>query len=108
MARNPSHRVYERRWRDTCRQMKAAEAAARLFVGVYPCGIVYSDRGREEHGDYKRLAFHAYADSSLAIERDCPLPLERLIRKDAETRQPGTRVQISSCGQSVVMGSPKA
>jgi hypothetical protein len=32
----------------------------RLFIGCFPCGLVYADRAIEEHGDYRRVGFLSY------------------------------------------------
>jgi hypothetical protein len=48
----------------------------RLFIGNYPCGIVYADRHNEEHGDYKRLAFLPYDGMELEFAKDCPEELK--------------------------------
>lgn len=39
----------------------------RLFVGMYPCGIVYSDRAKTEYGDYQKVAFLPYNTLKLEI-----------------------------------------
>lgn len=78
----------------------------RLFIGVYPGGIVYADRLREKHGDYARLAFLPYDTLRLQVEADCPPELIPRIQADAETMQSrcGEAFQISSCGQTVILG----
>src|SRR5947209_19655859 len=55
----------------------------RIFVGLFPTGIVYADRKVERHGDYKRLGFLPYSTLALEIEKDCPPALAREIRADA-------------------------
>jgi hypothetical protein len=81
-----------------------------LFIGVFPAGISYADRTKQEHGDYKRLAFLPY--DTLILEWRHPayksLSVEMIsfIVKDAE-RVAGMRGQlypISSCGQTVRLG----
>jgi hypothetical protein len=78
----------------------------RLFMGVYPCGIVYADRKREVAGDYKRLAFLDYATLTLEIGRDCPNDLAGEIRKDASAIQArrGEQFQLSTSGQTITLG----
>jgi hypothetical protein len=78
----------------------------RLFAGCYPCGIVYADRAREVGGDYKRLAFLSYRTLVLEVENDCPEALRRHIVQDAARYQamPGEPLQISTCGQTVILG----
>lgn len=84
---------------------------ALLFIGVYPAGIVYADRGREEHGDYKRIAFLDYATLTFQPEKlsgsEVDRELLRLAREHAATVQAkrGELYQISSTGQTVLLGS---
>lgn len=103
MRRNPSHKVYERRWKEHARQLSAEAINARLFIGKYPCGLVYADRSVEEGGDYKKLAFLPY--HGLKLETYCPRthPLYEAIKRDAATVQAlaGQEYQVSSCGQTV-------
>ena len=76
----------------------------RLFICVMPCGISYSDRGREEHGDYKKVAFLPW---SLVFEvRDPHSPLLKEARADAAKLQArrGERFTVSACGHTVVLG----
>lgn len=82
-------------------------ATERLFMGVYPGGIVYSDRSREESGDYVRLAFLAYDTLDLDLRPGVPDDLRSLIEADAAKirSQAGQPYQISSCGQTVLLGS---
>ena len=79
---------------------------ARLFVGVYPCGIVYADRSRTRAGDYARCAFLSYRTLALEIEPDCPAVLRALIKSDAAKIQArkGEAFQVSTVGQSVWLG----
>lgn len=73
----------------------------RLFIGVYPGGIVYADRHNEEHGDYKRLAFLPYQGMELQVEKDCPPELEARIRESVKRYEGMERLQISACDQYV-------
>lgn len=84
--------------------MKPSES--RLFVGVYPAGIVYADRKREKHGDYARCAFLDYATLTLEVEKDCPAKLREEITLDAAKIQArrGQEFQVSTCGQTVLLG----
>ena len=86
---------------------KHDESSDRLFIGVYSCGICYADRKREKNGDYARLAFLPYDSLQLAIEPDCPVELRSLIEADAAQIQArsGELFQVSSSGQTVVLGS---
>lgn len=78
----------------------------RLFIGVFPAGLVYADRTREEHGDYKRLAFLPWHNLALEVKPDCPADLRRRIEADAATYQArrGQQEPISTCGQTVLLG----
>jgi hypothetical protein len=79
----------------------------RIFAGVYPAGIVYADRHREEHGDYARLAFLSYATLELEVEKSCPAQLRAEITEDAARIQArrGQQYQVSASGQTVLLGS---
>ena len=78
----------------------------RLFIGVFPGGISYCDRGRMEHGDYRRLAFLPY--HSLALETRGPIPRALLprIRAHAATliARRGEAYPIDACGHTVRLG----
>ena len=80
---------------------------ARIFSGLFPHGIAYSDRGREVAGDYARLAFLSYHTLELSVEMDCPADLEVEIRRDAAGYQArkGELLRVSTCGQTVLLGS---
>jgi hypothetical protein len=82
----------------------------RLFIGLYPGGAVYADRGREEHGDYKRLGFLPWQTLELQIEPDCPAPLRKGIVEHAAAVQAlrGQELAISACGQTVILGGTAA
>lgn len=78
---------------------------ASVFIGMFPAGVVYSDRQREEHGDYKRLAFLPYSTGTLQLAADCPPELVGWITADAARNYaPGTVVEVSTCGQTVTIG----
>lgn len=79
----------------------------RLFIGLYPAGVVYADRTKEKDGDYARCAFLPYDDLALKIEPDCAAELRPLIEHDASEMQAkrGQEYQVSSSGQTVLLGS---
>jgi hypothetical protein len=79
--------------------------ADRLFVGVYPAGFVYADRAREEHGDYKKVAFLPYSTLELEV-RDPKSPLLALVRAHAAKIQArrGEQYVVSGAGQTVLLG----
>lgn len=81
--------------------------ATDIFAGCFPTGIVYANRRVEEHGDYKRLAFLSFASLELSIEKDCPAELRDHILADAASVQAkrGETYKVSSCGQTVLLGS---
>lgn len=71
-------------WDAICRPCTTLDD--RWFCGMYPCGLVYADRGIEEHGDYKRVAFLSYR--TLVLEIDDPSsPLLERVRADAAAVQ---------------------
>jgi len=80
--------------------------AERLFVGVFPEGIVYADRAKEEHGDYKKIAFLPFR--TLRLDVYAPKsPLLPLIRQDAARMQArrGQQFEVSASGQTVTLGT---
>jgi len=88
-------------------QTGGKDGKRRLFSGVYPGGIVYSDRWREYAGDYKRLAFLPYDTLALAFESTCPTELRAMIVDDAQKiiDMRGQRFPTSASGQSVILGT---
>lgn len=78
----------------------------RLFTGVYPTGIVYADRAKEEHGDYKKLAFLQYNTLTLRWNGECEPELKAQIEAHAQDMQSkrGQFFQTSTCGQGVTLG----
>ena len=79
----------------------------RIFCGVFPAGLSYADRTREEHGDYKRLAFLPFRSLVLDVAKDCPADLRKDIELDAAevVARRGERFQVSTSGQYVTLGS---
>lgn len=80
---------------------------ADIFAGIYPEGILYADRQQEVDHNYKRIAFLHYATLELKVEEDCPPHLAKEVRGHAAALQSrrGERFEISTSGQTVVLGS---
>ena len=78
----------------------------RLFIGIFPTGLVYADRERQRAGDYKQLAFLSFKTLTLEVERDCPTGLRARIEAHAAQIQArrGQQFQISTAGQTVLLG----
>lgn len=78
----------------------------RILCGIFPCGVTWADRAREEHGDYKRLAFLPYCELVLKVEPDCPADLREQIEKHAAEiiARRGERFAVSATGQCVTLG----
>lgn len=78
----------------------------RLFAGVYPTGIVYADTAKEEHGDYKTIAFLSYRTLILEWWGQCPRELKKEIETEAAIiqAQRGQFFSTSTCGQGVILG----
>lgn len=78
----------------------------RLFIGVFPCAIVYADRAVEVDRDYKRVASLPYRELALQVA-DPKSPLLPLIRKHAKTiiARRGKRFSIDGCGKAITLGS---
>lgn len=77
----------------------------RLFIGIYPAGIVYADRAKEEHGDYRKIAFLPYDTLSLVVY----VPGHDLL-PDVEThaaiiaKRKGKKFATDKCGHYVTLG----
>jgi len=90
----------------------SATVARVLFVGVFPCGLSYADRTREESGDYARLAFLSYRTLRLETYpafRTAPKCVRDAITasaRDMESRR-GQHYEVSSAGQTVLLGEGK-
>jgi len=87
-----------------------SETVARmLFVGVFPGGLSYADRTREESGDYARLAFLPYRTLRLETYpafRTAPKCVRDAITasaRDMEARR-GHHYDVSAVGQKVMLG----
>lgn len=80
--------------------------ADRLFIGMYPEGVVYADRKREEHGDYRQLAFQSYRTGAIEWAKGRVHPAFReLIEEDAATRPAGTVVRVDTAGHTRTIGA---
>ena len=81
------------------------ETKNRLFIGVYPCGLVYADRFVEENGDYKKIAFLSYRTLEVEYFGKCPDDLkdriERSVSKMLENK--GKPFHISQ-SQTIILG----
>jgi hypothetical protein len=80
----------------------------RIFCGVFPTGIVYADREREDADrDYAQLAFLPFDTLALKIAADCPPDLRAEIGRDAARIQArmGQPYQTSEAlTQTVILG----
>lgn len=54
----------------------------RLFIGVFPTGISYADRGRAKDGDYLPLAFLPYKSLEVEWRQRVKMPPE--LREEIE------------------------
>lgn len=79
----------------------------RLFIGVYPTGIIYADKARDVRGDFARLAYLNFDTLTLQVENHCPDDLRSRIEADAQALQAkrGEEYRISSAGQTVLLGA---
>ena len=105
MKTRRSPRNQQRLYRAIGKELSESAIKSRLFMGVYPCGIVYADMAIEEHGDFKRVAFLPY--STLVLDVDAPKsPLMPAVLDDVKRMQAlkGTEYRVSECGQTVLLG----
>jgi hypothetical protein len=89
----------------------ATAPESRLFIGVFPGGIVYADRARETFGDYERLAFLPFGTLEFQWSKNpCPASLRALVVADAAGVQArrGEDFQVSTSGQTVRLGEMAA
>ena len=79
----------------------------RLFIGIYPCTIVFADRFHEDErtNDYKRLASLPYRELVVQFEPDCPADLRAEIEDHAAgiIARRGQRFQIAG-NMSITLG----
>lgn len=99
------YRIQFQRSRPLNQLLTPDQITARLFIGVFPCGISYADRGQTEFGDYKRVAFLPY-DTLVFDVIDVRSPLLMAALEDAVRVQArrGETFQVSTCGQTVLLG----
>ena len=78
----------------------------RLFIGLYPAGIVYADRKIEEHGDYRRVGFLPYDTLVFQPHKvtDEGLLAEAMQHATTIQARRGEKFQISTVGQDVILG----
>lgn len=77
-----------------------------LFIGIYPGGIIYADRRHDDPAtrDYKRIAFLDYGTLHLSIN-DPDSDLLPAVKADAATYKAGARLQVSTAGQYITLGT---
>lgn len=75
-----------------------------IFVCIMPTGIWYTDKTREEHGDYKVLGYLLFGTLKLHVEDDCPQKFRKEIEEDAIQYKVGEPLRISSSGQTITLG----
>ncbi len=76
----------------------------RLFIGVYPAGLVFCDMGVLVNGDYKPLAFLGYDDITLEWEDGVSERWKARIEAHAAQYKAGDVMQVSTCGQTITWG----
>lgn len=93
----------------TVRSIKDPDTAKKLFIGVYPPGLVYADRSREVAGDYATLGFLSYETLKLELLSDCPEPFIPFIQADARAMEAkrGQEFEVSTSGQTILLGGGK-
>lgn len=87
----------------------AVPVEERLFIGTFPTGIAYADRSREWDGDYLTLARLPFR--TLVLEwsgAKVPADMRAAIEAHAKSIQArrGEEYQISTAGQTVLLGDP--
>lgn len=79
----------------------------RLFIGVFPTGIVYADLSTIVDNDYTTVAFLAFDTLELAFRPICPEELKPAIEASAKKIQArkGEQYPTDQCGHTVLLGS---
>lgn len=82
----------------------------KLFIGVHATGLSYSDATREEHGEFKRLAFLSYDTLAVKwyVDSDrLPITLFSSIAKSVDEMRgkAGQHWDYDCCGHTVLLGS---
>lgn len=82
------------------------EISEKIFVGVVPTGIAYSDKTREVDGDYAKLAHLRFSDLELNLYPGCSAAMAEFIKANAAEIQAkaGEEFRISSSGQTITLG----
>lgn len=77
-----------------------------IFRCIMSTGWWWSDRTREEHGDYAKLAFLSFSKLELEIFPGCPKAWRPKIEAEAAAYQArkGEAYQISTAGQTITLG----
>lgn len=79
----------------------------RLFIGVYSTGLSFADKGTEEGGDYRKLAFMPYRTLNVEFYGTCDQDIKKDILDVVATmqRRKGRFYETSTCGQGVILGA---
>ena len=77
-----------------------------VFLATMPTGWWWTDRTREEHGDFAKLAFLSFSKLELEIYPGCPDNLRQRIEDEAAyfKAMKGQDYQISTAGQTIRLG----
>lgn len=81
--------------------------ADRLFIGIYPTGIVYADREVEVNGDYRVIGRLPYDTLVLQLDYACPGELIDIVRREARKMyaRAGEEFEYTTSRQTVLLGS---
>jgi hypothetical protein len=77
---------------------------ANIFAGIFPTGVIYADKSKEEHGDYKKIAFLPFDTLKLEIFSKRSKLLNEII-EDSKSYIAGEELQISTSGQKIILGT---
>ena len=96
--------------------MLTGELNPRVFIGVYPCALVYADREREQGSDYQTIASISYATLEIdwnprwkpSSEDDDAIILSIQQDRDDLQSRIGEQFRISAGDQFVTLGSALA
>ena len=87
-----------------------AHRGSRLFIGLYPAGVVYADKAYEINGDYARIAFLPYDTLELEFTpggQRSPLRDQIMDHAADLMTRTGGEIAVSASGQTRRLGTKR-
>jgi hypothetical protein len=88
------------------KKIKNLDPKEALFCGAYSTGIFYADKRKEINGDYMTIGRIYYSDLNWKINDNCSADIRSFVQADIDKilSMKGQEYQVSSCGQTVILG----